>query len=283
MTAVREVRVEEVGDATDLAARVAWLTRSAYVDSDPVPGLDRPDGADDSADAVRARLADGVRVWTARDGAGELVGCLRVAPGDDWEVHRVAVSPAWRGRGVARVLLAAVGAEADRRSRAVWLNAVVERCLPPLYAGLGFRPVRVFPAADKPLTEWRMAREPGGHRLAGVRTTAEPHLCWFVSGDRLVAVLTAGGGRLGEVVARAAGRVAAGFPGLRLAGVDAVPSRDAVRPHLPAEAGADVHPAGVPRVEHPFHRRPREFVPGALALCRFAPGREPLIDSETPG
>lgn len=291
---INETGVDAPGGvpALDQVHQTARLIRAAYANSDPLPGLDRPDGADESAESVLAQLESGVRLWTASDATGAPAGCLMVTrhPGNGWEVHRVAVSSAWQGRGVARALLAAVSTAAQRQSAELWLNAVVERCLPPLYAGLGYRPTHVFPGPGKPLTEWRMRWEPTAGQpswYSGIRVPAGHQLCWFVAADRLVAVIDNGDGRLGDVVARASGQVARVFPALReqrigLAGVDALPPGPVVRHLAAAESTGDVHLLRVPRAEHPFHLRPRKFEPEALALCRFAPGREPLIDLASP-
>ncbi|MFD4624046.1 GNAT family N-acetyltransferase [Streptomyces sp. NPDC058475] len=146
-----------------LAERIAAVTRAAYTGSDPLPALPPPDGSQEGAHDVERDLAAGQRLWVARDSTGSVVGALRTADGDTGrEVRRVAVLPGWRGLGLAQALLAAVerAAVADGFA-AIHLDAVVERCLPPLYERLGFVPVRAFRAGDKPLTEWHMRRELG--------------------------------------------------------------------------------------------------------------------------
>src|SRR6185312_7095106 len=152
------------GAARAWAERVAALTRVAYRGSDPLPGLPTPDGAFETAAAVRAALADGELLWLARDDAGDLRGALRVAarPAATWHVQRVVVDPRARGAGVARELLATVERAAHLRGvQRLRLHAVVERCLPPLYARLGFEVVDHWPADDKGLTELTMQRRPG--------------------------------------------------------------------------------------------------------------------------
>ncbi|MFD4551246.1 GNAT family N-acetyltransferase [Streptomyces sp. NPDC058466] len=146
-----------------LAERIAAVTRAAYTGSDPLPALPPPDGSQEGAHDVERDLAAGQRLWVARDSTGAVVGALRTADGDTGrEVRRVAVLPGWRGLGLSQALLAAVerAAVADGFT-AIHLDAVVERCLPPLYERLGFVPVRAFRAGDKPLTEWHMRRELG--------------------------------------------------------------------------------------------------------------------------
>jgi GNAT superfamily N-acetyltransferase len=272
------------------AAAIAALTRAAYRDSDPLPGLPVPDGARETAAAVRAGLDRGATVWLAEDTGGRPVGTLRVTVGPDgaWEVGRVSVAPALRGRGVARQLLAAVDTAAARDGVPVLrLDAVVERCLPSLYARLGFRPVRHWPSDDKALTEVTMERVPGTPapepRLwAGTAPVGTgrhglpsgPLLLWLVTPDALLAVFGA--------------ENATDHPDALLAGIDrwhgagpaergALQRRFAARGR-PLGNGATAFPPD--RGALRAHVMPRTVDPRLHALCRLPPGAEiPVVPS----
>ncbi|HXM57051.1 MAG TPA: GNAT family N-acetyltransferase [Candidatus Dormibacteraeota bacterium] len=282
------VGVAERGWATG----IALATRTAYLDSDPLPGLPRPDGALDSSEGVELELRLGVRAWVARDGDGRLVGSLRVTAHAEggWEVRRVAVVPAWRGRAVARRLLDAVEADAAARGvPRVWLDAVVERCLPPVYARLGYRAVRHWAAGDKPMSEVTMERRPAEARRplaypweADAAPASEGMLLsWFVAGGAVVAVADPIAGDALATVRAQAARLPTPAP--RLAGADLVPAAasDGVWACLRAraageEAGGALRFAGG-RGDVPAHLLPRALDARLLALWRFAPGHEPEV------
>lgn len=261
-----------------LAAQLAALTRAAYTGSDPLPHLPVPDGARETTDEAEADLAVGQLLWVARDMDQQAIGALRVRPGaHGWEVRRIAVSPAWRSRGLVQALLAAVEQAATAQGvPALELDAVVERCLPPLYTHLGFAPVRVFRADDKPLTEWHMER-----RLDQQATVTEPvgpglFLGWYVADGSLLA--TVGHGADTDT---ALAQITPSLPSTAcLAGVDHLPDADgaqALLQHLPAGSGEltpGVFTTRLPRTDVAFHLLPRSFEPRLVSLTRTAPGRE---------
>jgi GNAT superfamily N-acetyltransferase len=273
--------------AVALAERVAGITRDAYDGSDPFPGLPRPDGAADSAAAVERELAEGVRVWMARDRGGRELAALRVVRREPaaWEVRRVAVRPPWRGRGLARALLEQVEAAAARHGVGeVTLDAVIERALPQVYAQLGYRARSRWPSGDKPLTEVTMTRQPSLPR----RPLDFP---WegddaLPSGGLLVSWWLEPGGALEAVVdlverdplaaVRAHG---ARMSGGALVGADmwpgaGPPERDAVTASL-ARAGQSSRGAvrfGSGPVPPAAYLMPRRLHPCLLALWRFPRG-----------
>ncbi|MFI2209279.1 GNAT family N-acetyltransferase [Streptomyces sp. NPDC020141] len=268
------------------ALEIAALTRAAYTGSDPLPGLPPPDGSFETADDVLRDLASGQRLWAARDSAGHAVAALRtVTRATSWEVRRVSVLPAWQGRGVTRALIDHVQRAArEERIPSLCLDAVVERCLPDLYRRLGFRPVRVFRAGDKPMTEWHMER---GHDDPSPPAAAPAglHLRWYVAHGRLLASVDH---RAGETSAPAA--PPSGLPvGARLAGVDVLPGAGPgdlgrLSRHLgPGTTAAEgLYALGRARAEVPFHLLPRSYEPRLICLARHAPGREPLLHGPTP-
>jgi GNAT superfamily N-acetyltransferase len=288
------VTVGRDGASPEWADRVAQFTRCAYRDSDPLPGLPVPDGAADDRGQVLGFLDRGGSVHSAVAG-GTIVASLRTVPAADgsWWISRLAVRPDLRGTGLGGWLLAAVEAEARRAGvPAVQLDAVIERCLLPYYARLGYR-VQAYhePEDGKLLTEARMERDPAAPRTA-MRPYPVPDpavgavIGWF---------LTAGGG-LAAVVARtgpvrlddAALRCAAALadPAARLAGLDAwrgaaadLDSLGLVDPPggLPARDrhGGLVVRFGGGRADLPRHRMPRATHPDMWAVARFPPGSEP--------
>ncbi|ARZ72268.1 GNAT family N-acetyltransferase [Streptomyces sp. HU2014] len=258
--------------------RIAALTRAAYRGSDPLPGLPVPDGAAETADRVRADVARGATVWLAHDHAGEPAGTLRVhaRPDGAWEIGRVSVGPAARGGGVARALLRAVESAAAAHGVPVLrLDAVVERCLPPLYARLGFTPVHHWPSDDKPLTEVTMERRPGTPVDPRTPPWAAPDpdaLCvrWLTTPAALVAVV---------------GDDTAAVPGARLAGLDVwhgatSPQRAGLTERLAAlgrRVGDTVIAFPSARAATRAHLMPRTVEPRLHAWCRFRPGAEPPL------
>jgi predicted GNAT family N-acyltransferase len=77
------------------AARLGTVRRAVFIDEQGVP----EDLEWDEHDAVSAH-------WLALAADGSPIGCARLLP--DGHVGRMAVLPAWRGRGVGRRLLAAI-------------------------------------------------------------------------------------------------------------------------------------------------------------------------------
>lgn len=166
---IRFVDSDSGGECAVLCERTAAVTAAAYAAGDLVPGLPVADGARERPADVREDLAAGRGLWVATVD-GEVAGSVRavVRPDGDWEVRRLAVAPWVRHAGLGRLLLnrleaAAVAAGARR----VVLDAVVERGNPAFYARVGFRTVRHFPAADKPLSEVHMERDPREAARAG--------------------------------------------------------------------------------------------------------------------
>ncbi|MBV9822960.1 MAG: GNAT family N-acetyltransferase [Actinobacteria bacterium] len=254
-----------------------------------MPGLPDPDGQSEQPSDVLAALRAGGSVFTAASG-GRLVAALRVHPAAGcWRISRISVLPGERGRGITRLLLDVVAGHA-RRNRVDWLelDAVVERCLPPLYARLGFAVVSNWPSPDKPLSEVTMRRPSAGPwrpvppgwsaaRLSEHRTV----VAWYLNpptgsdhsaGPTLVRVSRrASGDPLADALA--AGAELFGHPmpigGPALAGIDLSPQ--------PANSAdrVEVFP-GRGRTE-PEHLMPRVRHADTLALWRPAPGREPLL------
>jgi len=296
--AVREASVRG-SSVVAWAAMIAALTRRAYADSDPLPGLPSPDGARDTAAEVARDLRRGARVWTVHDHADRAVAALRVIEHADanWELRRISVLPAWRGHGLARALITAVEAQARQVGvRHVWLNAVIERCRPPVYAHLGYRTVRREPSYDKPLTEVIMERQPAApHQVLaypwqGDITAAGPGLLvsWFMVDGRLLAAIDL----VGEDVPGGVRRQARRLPGIgtarpRLAGVDLW--SDAGDDELAWVRGQLMVRTNQMRSETPHvyggraavqaHLLPRTLAPELFALWRFAPGREPVVSA----
>jgi GNAT superfamily N-acetyltransferase len=212
---------------TGSAVSIADLVRTAYAGSDPLPGLPAPDGAREDGASVARFLEGGGTVWMARDAVGDLVGAARVqrAGDDGWFVSRICVAPGQRGHGVGRRLLEWIEAQAECRGvRAILLDAVIERCVPPYYARLGYRVVSHHLAQDdKLLTEVLMEREPHTRRLPqpgfadDCGEAAAAALYWFLDGARLTAVAVPEPGSLTAALARAERSLPAGA---RLAGFD---------------------------------------------------------------
>ncbi|MQY12853.1 hypothetical protein SRB5_29920 [Streptomyces sp. RB5] len=260
-----EVTALDRAAADRLADTLAALTRAAYRGSDPLPGLPVPDGAFETAADVRAALASGATVWLAFLTPGRPVGALRVLPRPDgaWRIARVSVLPAARGAGIARRLIAAVEVAALRAGVPVLrLDAVVERCLPSLYARLGFAPVRHWASGDKPLTEVTMERLPGAAPLPRPRAWQSPgrlpRLHWLLTADGLLASTTP----------HRAGK---------LAGIDVWHGAGDLRTLLVSRGGRPTR-AGVlfpgRRADTAVHLMPRTADPRLQAWCRLPPGTE---------
>jgi GNAT superfamily N-acetyltransferase len=257
------VRPLSPGAAATRAGELAALTRAAYRGSDPLPGLPVPDGARETPRAVMAALGAGATVWAALDSGGALVGSARVL---GWEVSRVSVHPGARGTGVARALLTAIERDAAVAGvPEVRLNAVIERCLPPRYARLGYHVVSHWPSPDKPLTEVTMSRRPDGPRarrlLPWGAAALLPHRgvrTWLLDGPDLLCVTA-----LDTDPARVVREMAACYPGTLLAGVDVCDGSGLAFQRLPAARPAVL-----------AHLMPRAAAATAFALWRFAPGHE---------
>ena len=262
----------------DTAERVAAFTRQAYADSDPLPGLPTPDGAVEGADHVMRFLAAGGEIRVARID-GNVVGVLRTTllPDGAWWVARVAIAPAARGRGVGGWLMAEVEAVARAAGAGiVRLDAVIERCLVPYYAHLGYRIVAYhLPDDGKLLTEAAMERdltrprEPMPHHGPDPGTGGV--LAWFTAPGGMVA-------KIGRPI-RLAGN---------LAGLDVWRGDPAELPEL-VRAARGARPTGDPsvvefaagRADVPLHVMPRALHSDLWAVARFRPGHE--TRQQTPG
>lgn len=260
----------------ELVAQLARLTRLAYAGSDPLPGLPPPDGQFETPAAVLDAVRGSGSVYTVAGRGGPVAALLvRPVPGC-WRVSRISVLPGHRGRGLVRALLDAVARDArDRQVGWLELDAVVERCLPPLYARLGFQVLSNWPSPDKPLSEVTMRRptaEPAGSVPLGwqhARLSAHATvLSWWLSARTLLRVdQRASGDPLADALAAAA---ELDRPGLLLAGIDLSPR--------PSRAAGRIHVFSGSDRTQPEHLLPRSRHPGTLALWRPAPGRELPLD-----
>ncbi|MEJ2575520.1 MAG: GNAT family N-acetyltransferase [Gammaproteobacteria bacterium] len=118
-----EVRVREADWRRDEAALMAVRT-AVFVDEQGVPA------------ALEREERDAAAVhWLARTPAGMPVGTTRLLP--DGQIGRMAVLPAWRGRGIGtRLLNAALRAAATQGLTSVYLHAQCTAL--PFYARAGF-------------------------------------------------------------------------------------------------------------------------------------------------
>jgi GNAT superfamily N-acetyltransferase len=122
------------------AAVAAALIREAFAAQSRA--TDPPSGAlGETTASVGTKLAEGGGAGAEADGA--LVGVVLWAEQDGaLHIGRVSVLPPWRGRGIARALLAA--AETEARRRGLERMALrVRRALEDnqrLFAGIGFAP-----------------------------------------------------------------------------------------------------------------------------------------------
>ena len=136
LAAAVRIRPLTIGDA----APAAVLIRSAFAAQSRA--TDPPSGAlGETTASVSAKLAEGSGAGAEADGA--LVGVALWAEQDGaLFIGRVSVLPAWRGRGIARALLAAGEAEVRRRGLAR-MTLRVRLALEEnqrLFAGFGFEP-----------------------------------------------------------------------------------------------------------------------------------------------
>jgi len=135
MTDPVTVRAAQPGDAAAIAAVIA-AGFEQYRDR-----LDPPSAAfRETGEAIARELAAGAGALVA-EGDGAILGCVMIKQVDgDLYFGRLAVPPAARGRGLARLLVAAVEADARRRGLAgVRLGvriALAEN--QQLFAGLGY-------------------------------------------------------------------------------------------------------------------------------------------------
>jgi GNAT superfamily N-acetyltransferase len=245
----------------------------------------------EDARSVAAFVNDGGNVWIASDSHGDPVGVLRTGRCDDGAlfVSRVAVSPAWRKFGVGRWLLAAVEEQSAAEGIAmIRLDAVVERCVPPYYARLGYRVTEHHLAEDdKLLTEVAMERDPRAPRrrelpypLARVDANVTGTLCWFLSAGGLVAVSRDGTHSVASAVAH--GLRIVGDPAALVAGVDVWRGATGdlggalARLHGTVSCRGGMVARGLgPRHTVPLHFMPRASHRDLWAALRPFPGAEP--------
>jgi len=272
------------------ARPIANATRRAYAGSDPIPGLPLPDGALARAAEVAADLRDGSTVWLALEPDGTAAGVVRVRDhgSDGWEVSRVATVPSSKRRGVARRILDEIErAAAEAGTPRVWLNAVVERCLPSYYAGLGYQVVDHWPSPDKDLTEVTMQRDPTvpsrpeAFPWAAMPPPTAPVICWFVADSALWLAIIDSASSVLAAVDKAANLLASGgLTDRRLAGVD-LPTPGIANPRRLfaglGEGRADVRRVAVDRLSVRCHVTPRVIHPELLAFWRLAPGHEAAL------
>ncbi len=106
------------------AARLVVVRRAVFIDEQAVPEVLEWD----EYDAVSTH-------WLALAGDGSPIGCARLLP--DGHLGRMAVLPAWRGRGIGRALLDAVlHAARMRGERLIRLSAQTHAA--GFYADAGF-------------------------------------------------------------------------------------------------------------------------------------------------
>lgn len=112
---------------TNDAARLGSVRRAVFIDEQGVPEALEWDEHD--ADAVHL---------LATTGDGTPIGCARLLP--DGHIGRMAVVPAWRGRGVGRALLAAAIDVARERGHSI-LRLSAQTHAAGFYVEAGFEAV----------------------------------------------------------------------------------------------------------------------------------------------
>jgi predicted GNAT family N-acyltransferase len=111
-------------DWTHEQVRLSRVRRAVFIDEQGVPEAMEWDA--DDAGAVH---------FIALDEAGQPIGCARLLP--DGHIGRMAVLPAWRGRGVGSALLAAALSAAQARGHAM-LRLSAQTHAAGFYARAGF-------------------------------------------------------------------------------------------------------------------------------------------------
>jgi GNAT superfamily N-acetyltransferase len=131
------VRPLTIDDAAAAARLIGEAFAAQSRATDPPPGA-----LGETAASVAAKLAEGG--GAGAEAAGALIGVVVWAEKDGGlYVGRVSVAPAWRGRGIARALLAASETEARRRGlkrMTLRVRLALEENQ-RLFAAFGFAPV----------------------------------------------------------------------------------------------------------------------------------------------
>ncbi|MGE5320820.1 MAG: GNAT family N-acetyltransferase [Hyphomicrobiaceae bacterium] len=109
------------------AARLSAVRRAVFIDEQGVP----EEMEWDEHDPVSTH-------WLAVAEDGSPIGCARLLP--DGHIGRMAVLPAWRGRGVGRALLAEVMQTARRHGHTL-LRLSAQTHAAAFYASAGFVPL----------------------------------------------------------------------------------------------------------------------------------------------
>ncbi|MCW2508044.1 MAG: Acetyltransferase family protein [Modestobacter sp.] len=114
----------------------------------------------DSEPGVKPSAADVAVVLVARDDDGTPIGCgaLRPLEAGAAELKRMYVVPAARGRGISRLLLTGLEAEACTRG---WTTLRLETGpkqpeAVALYTGAGYRPIGAFGHYVRPGEDWSL-------------------------------------------------------------------------------------------------------------------------------
>jgi GNAT superfamily N-acetyltransferase len=114
----------------------------------------------DSEPGVKPSAADVAVVLVARDDDGTPIGCgaLRPLEAGAAELKRMYVVPAARGRGISRLLLTGLEAEAATRG---WTTLRLETGpkqpeAVALYTGAGYRPIGAFGHYVRPGEDWSL-------------------------------------------------------------------------------------------------------------------------------
>ena len=117
----------QITDWTHEQARLSQLRRTVFIDEQGVPEVLEWDAYD--ADSLHFLVVDRT---------GQAIACARLLP--DGHLGRMAVLPAWRGRGVGRTLLAAVLDAAQSRGHDT-LRLSAQTHAAAFYAQAGFSAV----------------------------------------------------------------------------------------------------------------------------------------------